>query len=279
MTFGRQIRRILLGAIPFAALLLLWQVAAGRFWVVPSIADVAAVLADPFARPEGIDAAPLATSVLISLLRVVGGFALAAVTALPIGLLIGRWRPGREIFGPITAATLAVSPIAWLPIMVLVFGFASPASIIAGADHWRYDLLDQLWLAYLAVIWVGAFFPMTLQIAAGTAAVRASYLEAASVWDASPLQRLTKVILPAALPSILSALRLGAGISWRVIIAAEVFPGTRGGLGYMIVNAQAGAEFQYAFAAILVIAAIGLCFDAILALAARRFGRWQVQQR
>jgi NitT/TauT family transport system permease protein len=273
------LRRVLLGSIPFLALLVVWHVGSQRSLVVPGIPEVLAVLADPLAKPVGIDAPPLAESVGVSLLRVACGFALAALTALPVGLLIGRCRPAREVFAPVTAAATAISPIAWIPVMILVFGFTSPASLLYGQDHWRHDLLDQLWLAYLAVIWIGAFFPMTVNVAAAAGGVRNSYLEAATAYGASRRQRLWKVVLPAAAPGILTALRIGGGISWRVIIAAEVFPGTRGGLGYTIVNGQTTGEFQYAFAAILLIAVIGLCLDAVLAGIARRVGRWQRRER
>ncbi len=273
------LRRILLGSIPFLALLGIWHVGSQRSLVVPSIPEVFNVLAHPLAEPVGIDAPPLAESVCVSLLRVACGFALAALTALPVGLLIGRWRWARELFAPVTAAATAISPIAWVPVMILVFGFTSPASLLYGQNHWKHDLLDQLWLAYLAVIWIGAFFPMTVNIAAAAGGVRNSYIEAATAYGASRRQRLLKVIFPAAAPGILTALRIGGGISWRVIIAAEVFPGTRGGLGYTIVNGQTTGEFQYAFAAILLIATVGLCLDATLAWIARGVGRWQIRER
>jgi ABC-type nitrate/sulfonate/bicarbonate transport system permease component len=103
-------------------------------------------------------------------------------------------------------------------------------------------------------------------------------MEAAAVLGASRPQILRKVILPSALPSILTGLRVGGGIAWRVIIAAEIFPGTRGGLGYMIAASHETASYEYAFAAIIVIAAIGLSLDGLLLLAVRRC-RWQARER
>jgi len=82
-----------------------------------------------------------------------------------------------------------------------------------------------------------------------------------------------------AAPSIMVGLRVGGGIAWRAIIAAEIFPGTRGGLGYMIATAHMQGAYEYAFASILVIAAIGLVLDGLLRLAAARVSRWQARQR
>ena len=90
---------------------------------------------------------------------------------------------------------------------------------------------------------------------------------------------LTKVIIPSAAPAIVTGLRVGCGIAWRVIIAAEIFPGTRGGLGYMITTAHQQATYRYAFASILVIGAIGLVLDGLLRLAENRVSRWQPRER
>jgi NitT/TauT family transport system permease protein len=237
------------------------------------------VLIHPFREPLSLDATSLASGAIISVVRVACGFALAALTAVPIGLLVGRWRPAREVLAPTIAAAMVISPIAWMPIAIIVFGLSSPATAVWGDEAWRFGLLDQLRFAIVAVIWLGSFFPIVLNTAAGAGGVRDAHLEAARVLGASRRQLLTKVVLPSAGPSIMTGLRVGGGIAWRVIIVAEIFPGTRGGLGYMITTAHEQASYEYAFASIIVIAAIGLGIDGLLRLAARRVGRWQVKQR
>jgi len=131
----------------------------------------------------------------------------------------------------------------------------------------------------VAVIWLGAFFPIALNAAGGAKRVREAHIEAARVLGATRGQVLAKVILPGAAPSIVTGLRVGGGIAWRVIIAAEIFPGTRGGLGYMIATAHEQASYEYAFASIIVIGAIGLVLDGLLRLAEHRVGRWQPKER
>ena len=272
-------RKALLGASMPVAIILLWHVASVHSVVVPSIWSVLDVLAHPFRELTDLDSRPFAYGVGISMLRVVCGFSLAALTGVPIGLLIGCSRTAREALSPTTAAAMAVSPIAWIPVTILLFGLSSPATLIYGRQHWEHDLLDQLRVATVAVIWMAAYFPIAVNAAAGARAVRASHQEAAKVLHATRGQLLTKIILPSAAPSIMTGLRVGGGIAWRVVIAAELFPGTRGGLGYMIVTAHETGNFRYAFASILAIGAIGLCLDGLLRLAAARVGRWQRQER
>jgi len=184
-----------------------------------------------------------------------------------------------DMLSPTMAAAMVISPIAWIPVAIIAFGLSSPATALYGDEHWRFGLMDQLRFAIVGVIWLGAFFPITLNAAGGAKRVREAHIEAARVFGATRGQLLAKVILPSAAPAIMTGLRVGGGIAWRVIIAAEIFPGTRGGLGYMIATAHEQASYEYAFASILVIGAIGLALDGLLRLAEHRVGRWQPKER
>jgi NitT/TauT family transport system permease protein len=269
----------MLGAIFPGAILLVWFVASSHSVVVPSIGSVVDVLIHPFRSPPNLDATSLANGVGISILRVCCGFGLAVLTAVPVGVLIGRCRLAKEMLSPTIAATMVISPIAWIPIAIIVFGLSSPATALYGDDAWQHGLMDELRFAIVAVIWLGAFFPIVLNTAAGVRGVRESHIGAARVLGASRRQLLTKVILPSASGSILTGLRVGGGIAWRVIIAAEIFPGTRGGLGYMITTAHEQASYEYAFASIIVIGVIGLTIDGLLRLASAGVSAWQPKER
>jgi len=279
MKAKRLIIRLLLGALVPVAILVVWHVASVGSVVVPPIGAVIEVLAHPLREPSALDATSLASGATISVLRVVCGFGLAAMTAIPVGLWVGRSRAAMDMLSPTMAAAMVISPIAWIPVTIIAFGLSSPATALYGDEHWRYGLLDQLRFAIVAVIWLGAFFPIALNAAGGAKRVREAHIEAARVLGATRRQVLAKVILPSAAPSIMTGLRVGGGIAWRVIIAAEIFPGTRGGLGYMITTAHEQASYQYAFASIVVIGAIGLVLDAVLRLAEHRVGRWQPKER
>jgi len=131
----------------------------------------------------------------------------------------------------------------------------------------------------VAVIWLASFFPIVVNAAAGAAGVKRSHLEAVKVLGAGRWDLIRKVILPASVPSIVTGLRVGAGIAWRVIVAAEIFPGTRGGLGYMIATAHEQASYEYAFAAVVVIGAIGVGLDGAFRVLAARVGHWQSREK
>lgn len=276
---SNTLRRLALGAILPLAILALWHWASSTSVVVPSIARVVDVLAHPLRRPADLDATSLADGLTVSVLRVALGFSLAALTAIPAGLLIGRCAAAKAIFQPTISAAMSISPIAWMPIAIITFGLASPATVAYGDGAWRHDVLDQLRFAVVAVIWLASFFPIVVNTAAGAGGVKQAHLEAARVLGASRRALLTKVVIPSAVPSIVTGLRLGAGIAWRVIVAAEIFPGTRSGLGYMIATSHEQASYEYAFAAIIVIGAIGISLDGAFRLLAGRVGHWQSKER
>ena len=277
---GRIARKLLLGAIPPLSLLLLWYLGArGEGTVIPPVGRVADVLAHPFRTPPNLDSLPLAQSACISLLRVVLGFGAALILAVPLGVLVGRNRTARELFGPFLELTRPVSPVAWMPLAIILLGFSSLGTVLYGREAWRHGILDQLQLAIVAVIAWGAFFPIFLNTAHGVTHVRALYVEAARTCGASGCRLLRHVILPAALPSMMVGVRLGMGRALMVIVAAEFFPGTRAGLGYLITTSHQVAEYEYAFASIVVIGVIGLVVNTLLERIERHVGRWQVRER
>lgn len=278
---GREtIKNLILGSILPLFLLLVWQLwAMNQSQVIPRPIDVLAVLADPFASPPNLDSLPLAHSCGISVLRVLIGFIAAVVTAIPLGLLAGRIPIVRKTIMPILELGRPICPIAWLPVAILIFGFASIGSLIWHQEAWRYPILDQLQLAMIAIIWWGGFFPVFINTVHGVEQVKRMYIESAKMLGASDRKIFFDIILPSALPNILTGMRVGLGISWMVIIAAEIFPGTRAGLGYMIATSHQVAEYQYTFASIILIAAIGLLSGKVLYLISDRVSKWQIMER
>lgn len=271
-------RAILLGSLPPLLVLVVWHVSASRSSVIPTVGEVAGVLAHPFAEPR-IDSLSLGYSALVSLLRVTIGFSLAALTAIPLGIGVGRVRPVRELFSPVIEMARPICPVAWLPLLIVLFGSASVGSLAFGDRAWRHDLLDQLGLAMVAVIWWGAFFPIFINTAHAVAHVKELHLEVAATCGASRFQAFRHVVLPAALPAVVAGLRIGMGTAWMVIVAAEFFPGTRAGLAYMITNAFETGKHEYTFASILVIGLIGILINACLRRLERRVGHWQARER
>jgi ABC-type nitrate/sulfonate/bicarbonate transport system permease component len=274
-----RLRRVILASLIPLAVLVVWAIAAGSSPIVPGPGEVTAVLARPFDRPELLDTTSLAHGTAISILRVAAGLGLAVAIGLPVGLAMGLLRPLRDMLWPVVAVIMVVSPIAWLPISILAFGLASPATVLAGQDAWQWPTLDRLRFAIVAVIALGAVWPILVNTASGVRQVRRSYIEHVRLMGGSRWAVLRLAVWPAALPAIATGLRLAAAIAWRVIVAAEIFPGTRSGLGTMISTAHEVGQYQYAFAAIAVIAAIGLSIDGLFRLLEARLSRWRRHER
>ncbi len=272
--------RVLLGVVLPGVLLGAWHLASlGEGAVIPSIREVADVILHPLRDPPNLDSRPLLQSVGISVLRVLIGFAAAALTAVPLGVLVGYSAVADRIVSPLVEVFRPICPIAWLPVAILLFGFSSAGSLVWGDEAWRHDLASQLQLAMAFIIWWGAFFPIFLNTVAGVRGVRSLHLEAARTLGAGPRQIFFKVMLPASLPSIMTGLRVGMGLAWMVIIAAEIFPGARAGLGYMIVTAHQVAQYEYAFASILIIGVIGLAINEVMLFLSNRVSWWEGLER
>ena len=178
----------------------------------PWVTWQAAVLlfADPFYQ-NGPNDMGIGWNILYSLGRVGMGFGMAAAVGIPLGFIIGRFAFIRDMFAPIISLLRPVSPLAWLPIGLLVFKAAEPASI---------------WVIFISAIW-----PIILNTAAGVSQIPQDYLNVARVLRLSEWKVFTKILLPATLPYLLTGIRLSIGVAWLVIVAAEMLTGGVG-LGF-----------------------------------------------
>jgi len=273
--------RILLGSIIPSLLLLAWWagIRSGSA-VVPTFGEVWAVIAHPFEEPPDLYSRSLAFSALLTLVRFFLGYLLAVVTAVPLGIFAARSPVTEHILHPIVELARPINPIVLLPLLTVLLGLASLATMVSGgADAWKHDILDQVQLAMVFILWYGAFFPIYLSTIHGVRKVRISFLEAMFLLGATRRQILRWVIIPHALPSIANGMRIALGVTWLVVIAAEIFPGTRSGLGYMLCTACKTSEYEYTFAAIIVIGVIGLLSNEVLRRFERRAGHWQALER
>lgn len=276
---GATARTLILGSLLPLLVLLVWYLASLReATLVPRVGEVVDVLVHPFAEPR-LDSRSLGHGALVSLVRVLAGFLAALVTAVPLGLAVGRSLLFRSLFSPLVEMARPICPVAWLPILILIFGDGSAASLIYGDEAWKHGLLAQVPWAMVVVIWWGAFFPIFVNTVHGVTHVKTLFVEVARTCGANSSQIFRRIILPAALPAILAGMRIGMGIAWMVIVAAEFYPGTRGGLAYMITTADEVGKFEYVFACILVIGVLGLLTNVGLKRIEDRVGRWQARER
>ena len=212
------------------------------------------LFADPFYQ-NGPHDMGIGWNILYSLGRVGLGFGMAAAVGIPLGFIIGRFAFIRDMFAPIISLLRPVSPLAWLPIGLLVFKAAEPASI---------------WVIFISAIW-----PIILNTAAGVSQIPQDYLNVARVLRLSEWKVFTKILLPATLPYLLTGIRLSIGVAWLVIVAAEMLTGGVG-LGFWVWDEWNNLNVAHIIIAIFVVGLIGLLLEKFLILLTRLVSHGEV---
>lgn len=182
--------------------------------------------------------------VLASLFRVTFGYLLAAALAVPLGVLMGWFGGAYRAFNPIVQIFRPISPIAWIPVAILWFGVGD--------------------LSPIFLIFLSSFFPMVVETTAGVHTIERQYIRAAQNFGVSGLKFFRRVIIPAALPQIIVGMRIGLGVAWLVVVAAEMIA-INSGLGYLIIDSRnAGNRYDLVVAGMVMIGLIGLVLDSVM---------------
>ena len=242
---------------PFLGLCLLalvWEmVSLGTAASIPSPKDTfiqaVTIFSDPF-YVKGPNDQGVGWNVLSSLKRVAVGFGLAAVVGIPVGFMIGRFKFLSSMFNPLISLMRPVSPLAWLPIGLLVFKGANPAAI---------------WTIFICSIW-----PMIINTAVGVQRVPQDYMNVARVLNLSEWKIVTKILFPAVLPYMLTGVRLAVGTAWLVIVAAEMLTGGVG-IGFWVWDEWNNLNVKNIIIAIFVIGIVGLVLEYMLIKLATAF--------
>jgi nitrate/nitrite transport system permease protein len=250
-------RSFVLAVLPpllgLALLVLVWQVIAARNSAFPTPAatwdEALRLFADPFYR-KGPNDQGIGWNILASLKRVALGFGLAAAVGIPLGFAIGRFKFMAGMFNPVISLLKPVSPLAWLPIGLLVFKAADPAAI---------------WSIFICSIW-----PMIVNTAAGVQRVPQDYMNVARVLNLSEWKVFTKILLPSVLPYMLTGVRLAIGTAWLVIVAAEMLTGGVG-IGFWVWDEWNNLNVPHIIIAIVVIGVVGLLLEQALVALAKSF--------
>ena len=248
--------------------------------VVPSFSEVWDVLSHPFREPPDLSSRSLAFSTFITLVRLSIGFGLGVITAVPLGYLSAKSPVIRRLLDPFIQMAKPINPIILLPIATVVFGLSSFATVLYGELHaWQHDVLDQIQIAMVLILWWGAFFPVYISTFDATATIKRAFIETMLLMNATKWHIFRYVELPYILPQVLSGMRIALGVTWLVLIAAEIFPGTRAGLGYMLCTACKTSDYQYTFSALIIIATIGLITDRGFQSIEKRLSHWKAMER
>jgi len=182
--------------------------------------------------------------IVASLFRVTVGFGLAVVVGVPLGLLLGWYRPAFQALNPLIQVFRPISPIAWIPLAILWFGVDDRAPIF--------------------LIFLASVFPITVSAIAAVQNIQPVYIRAARNFGVGRIELFRRVIFPATLPQVLTGIRIALGIAWLVVVAAEMIA-VSSGLGFLIIDARnAGKRYDLVVAGMVMIGLIGLALDQLV---------------
>ncbi len=234
----------------------LWFLITGMGWVKPLFLPSPFAVYNKFviAMTQGVANSTLTQHTLASLGRVFGAFALACVTAIPLGILMGVNRVMRGLFDPIIEFYRPLPPLAYLPLVIIWLGIGE---------------FPKVFLIFLAI-----FAPMAIAARAGVRSVSTEQIHAAYAMGASRAQVISQVIMKAALPEIFTGMRIGIGVGWTTLVAAEMVAADRG-LGFMVLNAAQFLASDTVIMGIIVIGVFAFAFDLLIRYMERVFIPWK----
>jgi len=196
---------------------------------------------------------------VVSIERVILGFGIAAAVAIPLGIGMGRFAVLNDFFDVTLELLRPIPSLAGVPLALAWFKIGIVSIVF--------------------VIFIGAVFPILLNTVDGVRGVKNTWVEVGTTLGASERQTLSKVILPGAAPTIWTGLRVGFGIAWMCVVAAEILPGPTSGLGYLIMYAYNLGQINVIIAGIIVIGLIGLTIDQGFKAVEKRWFGWRRLER
>jgi taurine transport system permease protein len=233
-----------------------WWLVTAMGWVKPLFVPPPMAIVTKFIDiwNEGFTGTPFLEHVWISTLRVFGAFALACIIGLPLGLAMGMSPVMSGIFDPPIEFYRPIPPLAYLPLMIIWFGIGETSKVL--------------------LIFLSVFAPVVLGARSGVKSAAIEQIHAAYSFGATRWQVMRHVILPSAMPEILTAMRIGIGFGWTTLVAAEMVAATKG-LGYMVLTASQFLQTPVVILGIFIIAIIAFAFDMLVRMLERRLVPWK----
>lgn len=251
--FEQWMVALILPATSLGMVMVVWSLV--RAYFAPELPTVAAtweraveVFSAPL-RDSGPNDKGIAWQLAFSLMRVGAGFSIAVAVGLPVGFLLGMSATFRSAWMPLIQVLRPVSPLAWLPIGLLLFKAVNPSAVF--------------------VIAITSIWPIILNVAAGVQAVPKDYLNVAAILRLGRIERVRRIMLPATLPFVITGMRLSLGIAWMVIVAAEMLTGGIG-IGFYVWDEWNNLNIASILVAIAVIGSVGIVLDGGMSLLQRR---------
>lgn len=250
--FEQWMVALILPAASVGLVMVAWSLA--RAYFAPELPTVAATwerMLEVFSAPlrnAGPNDKGIAWQLAFSLMRVGSGFSIAVAVGLPVGFLLGMSATFRSAWMPLIQVLRPVSPLAWLPIGLLLFKSVNPSAVF--------------------VIAITSIWPIILNVAAGVQAVPQDYLNVAAILRLGRIERVRRIMLPATLPFVITGMRLSLGIAWMVIVAAEMLTGGIG-IGFYVWDEWNNLNIASILVAIAVIGGVGIVLDGGMSLLQR----------
>lgn len=237
-------------------LIAVWWFITWMGWVKPLFVPSPGAIVEKFIGlwANGFTGAPLWEHVVISTGRVFGAFLLACAVGIPVGLAMGVSPTMRGIFDPPIEFYRPIPPLAYLPLMIIWFGIGETSKVL--------------------LIFLSVFAPVALGTRSGVRSAAIEQIHAAYSFGASRWKVLRHVILPSAMPEILTAMRIGIGFGWTTLVAAEMVAATKG-IGYMVLSASQFLQTATVINGIIIIAAIAYAFDMLMRFIERKLVPWK----
>jgi NitT/TauT family transport system permease protein len=256
---GRYARsRVVRGAIGVALLALAWEAFARSRLFAPALTPTLASILGALWR-MALDGT-LFGHTLFTLYRVLAGLALAAVVGIPLGMLMGRWRPVERFCLPLMSVLMPIPSLAWVPVFILWFGLGNTATIM--------------------LVFYAATFPLLYNTWTGVRSVNRLWLRAAEAMGADDRTLFRAVVLPGALPFVITGLRQAFARAWIAVVGGEMIAASAWGLGWVIFDAKEFLNTDVMLGVLLVVGALGLLFERVVfaSLEARTVARWGMVQ-
>jgi NitT/TauT family transport system permease protein len=220
---------------------------------IPYPIDVAKAFYQSFTTQDPITGLTMTDHAVASLERIVYGFAFALAVAVPLGLLMGTFRTVNALGRPVVEVIRPIPPLAWIPIFVVVLG--------------------SLW-GPVGIVFLGIFFPVLLNVMFGVRSVDPTLMDAARTLGAGRGRLFMKVVLPFTLPYLMTGIKVGLGIGWMCIVAAEMVGNYGGGIGWFINDMASRGQFEFMFAGMIMIGLLGTLTTGMAGMFEGRLSRW-----
>jgi NitT/TauT family transport system permease protein len=260
-SLGENWKQYVLTVVSIAVFVAAWQFYSmylhdnnvGYKGYVPYPLNVAKAFYTSFTTTDPITGLTMADHIAASLERIVYGFALSLAVAVPLGLLMGTFRTANAAGRPFVEIIRPIPPLAWIPIFIVVLG--------------------SLW-GPVGIVFLGIFFPVLLNVIFGVRSVDPILMDAARTLGAGRGRLFMKVVLPFTLPYLMTGIKVGLGIGWMCIVAAEMVGNYGGGVGWFINDMAVRGDFDFMYAGMVMIGLLGTLTTGVASLFEGRLSRW-----